>query len=45
MQYSNMGLPDVRSSLSGRAITAFRTREASGLQIDTALTVGYFWRF
>lgn len=32
-------------TLSGPAITAFRTRESSGVQIDTALTVGYFWRF
>ena len=33
------------ATLSGPAITAFRTREGSGVQIDTALTVGYFWRF
>jgi hypothetical protein len=36
---------EIRSSLSGPAINAFRTREGSGVQIDTALTVGYFWRF
>jgi len=34
-----------RSTLSGPAITAFRTRESSGVHVDTALTVGYFWRF
>ena len=34
-----------RSTLSGPAISAFRTRESSGVQIDTALTVGYFWHF
>ena len=45
VQYSNMGLPDVRSSLSGPAISDFRTREGTGVQIDTALTLGYFWRF
>ena len=33
------------ATLSGPAITTFRTREGSGVQIDTALTVGYFWRF
>ena len=37
--------PGLRSSLSGPAITAFRTREGSGVQIDTALTIGYFRRF
>jgi hypothetical protein len=31
--------------LSGPAITTFKTREGSGWQIDTPLTVGYFWRF
>ena len=35
----------LRSSLSGPPITAFATREGSGLQIETALTIGYFWRF
>lgn len=33
------------ATLSGPAITAFRTREGTGVQIDSALTVGYFWRF
>jgi len=32
-------------TFSGPPITAFRTRQGSGWQIDTALTVGYFWRF
>ena len=32
-------------TFSGPAITAFRTRQGSGWQIDTALTAGYFWRF
>ena len=32
-------------TLSGPAITGFRTRDGSGMQIDTALTIGYFWRF
>jgi hypothetical protein len=45
VQFSNMGSTEIRSSLSGPAISAFRTREGSGVQIDTALTVGYFWRF
>jgi hypothetical protein len=45
VQYSNTGSAETRSTLSGPAITAFRTREGSGVQIDTALTVGYFWRF
>jgi hypothetical protein len=39
---NNAGL---RSSLSGPPITAFRTREGTGLQIETTLTIGYFWRF
>jgi hypothetical protein len=34
-----------RSTLSGPVIAAFRTREGSGVQVETALTVGYFWRF
>jgi hypothetical protein len=42
VQFSNTGS---NATLSGPAITAFRTREGSGAQIDTALTVGYFWRF
>ena len=42
VQFSNTGSD---ATLSGPAITAFRTREGSGMQIDTALTVGYFWRF
>ena len=33
------------SSLSGPAITSFKTREGSGMQIDPVLTAGYFWRF
>jgi hypothetical protein len=33
------------NTFSGPAITAFKTREGSGWQIDTAFTVGYFWRF
>lgn len=37
--------PNLRSSLSGPPITAFRTREGSGVQIDTAFTIGYFRRF
>jgi hypothetical protein len=37
--------PSLRSSLSGPPITAFRTREGSGVQIDTAFTLGYFRRF
>ena len=45
VQFSNTGSAATRSTLSGPAITAFRTREGSGVQIDTALTVGYFWRF
>ena len=45
VQFSNTGSAATRSTLSGPAITAFRTRESSGVQIDTALTVGYFWRF
>jgi hypothetical protein len=45
VQFSNMGSTEIRSSLSGPAISAFRTRAGSGVQIDTALTVGYFWRF
>jgi hypothetical protein len=36
--------PGIRSSLSGPTITAFRTREGSGVQFDTALTIGYFRR-
>ena len=42
VQFSNTGS---NATLSGSAITAFKTREGSGVQIDTALTVGYFWRF
>ena len=45
VQHSNLAPAEARSSLSGPAITAFRTREGSGLHTDTALTVGYFWRF
>jgi hypothetical protein len=43
VQFSNTA--SERSTLSGPAITAFRTRLGSGVQIDTSLTVGYFWRF
>lgn len=39
---NNAGL---RSSLSGPTITALRTREGSGVQIDTAVTIGYLRRF
>jgi len=42
VQWSNTGSG---TTLSGPTVTAFRTREGSGVQIDTALTVGYFWRF
>jgi hypothetical protein len=45
VQYSNTGSGETRATLSGPAISAFRTRESTGVQIDTALTVGYFWRF
>jgi hypothetical protein len=45
VQFSNTGLAATRSTLSGPAITSFRTREGSGAQIETALTAGYFWRF
>jgi hypothetical protein len=45
VQFSNLGSTETRSTLSGPAIVGFRTREGSGVQIDTALTVGYFWRF
>jgi len=45
VQHSNVGSTESPSTLSGPAITAFRAREGSGVQIDTALTVGYFWRF
>jgi hypothetical protein len=45
VQHSNLAPAEARSSLSGPAIIAFKTREGSGVQIDTALTVGYFWRF
>jgi len=45
VQFSNTGSVENRSTLSGPAITAFRTRDGSGVQIDTALSVGYFWRF
>ena len=45
VQFSNMGSSEIRSSLSGPAISAFKTREGSGVQIDTALTIGYFRRF
>jgi hypothetical protein len=42
VQHSNTGSG---ATLSGPAITAFRTRDGSGVQIDTAFTAGYFWRF
>ena len=45
VQHSNLAPAEARSSLSGPAITAFRTREGSGIHTDMALTVGYFWRF
>ena len=37
--------PNLRPSLSGPPITAFRTREGTGVRIDTAFTIGYFRRF
>jgi hypothetical protein len=43
VQYSSTA--SERSTLSGPVITAFRTREGSGVQIDTAFTAGYFFRF
>jgi hypothetical protein len=42
---NNPAATAARSTLSGPTITAFTTREGSGARIDTALTVGYFWRF
>ena len=42
VQFSNTGSG---ATLSGPPITAFKTREGLGVQINTALTAGYFWRF
>ena len=42
--FSNRG-PSFPETLSGPAITAFRTHQGSGVQFETALTVGYFLRF
>jgi hypothetical protein len=42
-QFSNNAA--ARSTLSAPAIAAFTTREGSGARIDTAFTVGYYWRF
>lgn len=46
VQYSNNPVgTGVRSTLSGAPVSGFTTREASGWQVDTAVGVGYFWRF
>ena len=45
IQFGNSPSTGIRSSLSGPALTGFRTFEGGGLQNQLSLTAGLLWRF